>query len=259
MELKVNAKWILSGEHAVIRGGYAVSFPASDYYLILKDTNSANHNIELEGIINHVKRYLDINYDIKCNFEIISNIPISCGFGSSAALSVAISKWFEANGLCNDALTLALHLENLFHKNSSGLDIYSVFYGKPIIYKKNEKIKILKTDWKPHFELAIVDSEKSTFECVSQVENFISKSEKIGNKVDENMNLASLNCIKAINNKDIDLLAKGINQACECFSIWGLITNQARLKMEEFYKNGAIAAKPIGSGCGGGILALYRK
>jgi mevalonate kinase len=93
---RVGAKWILVGEHSVLRGGAAIAFPCSDFSLELKyepGPTSLDPGIrrllDLLGGPNHVSGDLQIR----------STIPQGAGLGSSAALSVALTRWAIAQGL----------------------------------------------------------------------------------------------------------------------------------------------------------------
>ena len=258
MNFKVNAKWILAGEHTVIRGGQAISFPLPKYSMQISEKNSIDQTDPvILDVIKYIERKLKIDVLNLCSFSINSNIPKGCGFGSSAALSVCISKWLYSKGACHDALKLALDIENLFHKNSSGLDVYSVYYNQPMIYARKTGMHLLETSWQPDFRFAIVDSEKNTIDCVNQVGSIWEKFPSYAENVDSDMQNAVSKCINALSKMDINELAEGMKLACNCFANWGLITEKVQYQIDAFYKNGALAAKPIGSGGGGGIVALF--
>lgn len=266
MNLSANGKWILAGEHTVTRGGLAVSFPDESFSMTLKSQkyegqlliNSQQEYVDkFEKIFIEAKRLLQVPYSLDSSFSIESDIPVSCGFGSSAAVCVLLARWFVERGLCDDPLSLALSLEKTFHKNSSGIDIYSVFYKRPLAFSKKNGIKFLECAWFPNFKIHLVKSELTTFQCIEKVEKIFIENPQLGKEIDDKMQSATEKCLVALRDENIQLLAEGINIAANCFKEWGLITEHAIQKIDELKQNGAIAVKPIGSGGGGGILALY--
>jgi mevalonate kinase len=56
----------------------------------------------------------------------------------------------------------------------------------------------------------------------------------------------------------IDLLAKSINMAAQCFKQWGLVSKSLDEHMDKLRQAGAIAVKPTGSGGGGYVVSLWR-
>lgn len=271
MQLKANSKCILSGEHAVIRGAKAIAFPVNYYEMSL----SVSHNelsrkpyIEIHDrfkenfikIINFINIKFNLDILSEYSLKIESNIPVSCGFGSSAALSVLISKFMAKTYDIENDINLAIEIENLLHGKSSGLDVYAIYFGEPIIFQIVDNkflYEFIKPTFKPKFKIFMVDSEKTTKECISIVNKLIKEDFIYARKLDSQMNIATNKCIEGLKNSNINVLADGINLALKCFDNWGLIPQSMKSKISEIYKNGAIACKPIGSGGGGGILALF--
>ncbi len=269
MKFKVNAKFILSGEHAVIRGAKAIAFPATNYEMKLfasKRQENKRYPMPVEfknnfeDIIKFVNSKFNLDILSEYSFRVESDIPVSCGFGSSAAISVLISKFISQTYNIKNEIDLAIEIENLLHGKSSGLDVYAIYFNKPIIFQIIEKqcfYEFIEPAFTPKFRIFMVDSEKNTRECISLVNTLLSTNFSSAKKLDSQMNLATNKCIYGIRNGDITMLADGINLAAKCFDNWGLITQKMKSKILEIYRNGAIACKPIGSGGGGGILALF--
>ena len=269
MQFKVNAKFILSGEHAVIRGAKAIAFPATNYEMKLivsrqKETLHYSMPVKFKNNIENIIKFANskFNLDIlsEYSFKVESNIPVSCGFGSSAAISVLISKFISQTYNIENEIDLAIEIENLLHGKSSGLDVYAIYYNKPIIFQiigTQCFYEFIEPAFTPKFRIFMVDSEKTTRECISLVNTLFSTNLNSAKRLDSQMNLATNKCIYGIQNNDILTLADGINLAARCFDDWGLITPKMKSKILEIYRNGAIACKPIGSGGGGGILALF--
>lgn len=77
-------------------------------------------------------------------FHLHSTIPVGAGMGASAALCVAMSRWFCAQKMvdpsqCND---FAKELEHLFHGKSSGLDVAGVATEVGLYFKEGTSIPL---------------------------------------------------------------------------------------------------------------------
>ena len=110
-----NGKVILFGEYAVLSGipGYAVALKDFTLSVSVPDT------LETEGL----SSLLSI-------VTIESNIPQGSGLGSSAALSVALTRAFKGEKDCDaDLFHKAKLFEDELHGGSSGIDTFTVFSG----------------------------------------------------------------------------------------------------------------------------------
>ena len=67
---------------------------------------------------------------------IVNRLPCGAGLGASAALCVALARWLEARGLVSSGAIheFARQLENLFHGESSGLDIAVALRERPVMF-----------------------------------------------------------------------------------------------------------------------------
>lgn len=256
--IKTCSKWILAGEHTVIRGGAAIAFPCFDFQMSLRSSPCDHFIIQGDysgSLADKIEEY--IGSKINAKLLVSSTIPQSCGFGSSAALSVSLAKWIVSNGYFKNVFDLALYIENIFHKNGSGLDVHVILNERPILYSHKTGVQFIMTNWHPKIKMVIVKSEHSTKHCIQQVEDLLSKNVDEGRAVDNMMMTATRLCLDAINSKDIMLLAEGINLADSCFHRWGLYTKSMLDMSYKLRADGALAVKPLGGGLGGGMLALF--
>ena len=114
------------------------------------------------------------------SLQVISDLPLGSGMGSSAATAVAIlqalSRSMEQRIDPEICYGLALELENFQHGHSSGADPYVAVYGGLIRFQKDIKPTRLPT---PDSVFHLVDTgppETTTGECVDFVRRTIGKN-----------------------------------------------------------------------------------
>jgi mevalonate kinase len=267
--MKSHAKWILSGEHSVVRGGKAIAFPLRNYtnsitfdkntdFSIVTDHESLKKTIF--SLLKRASKFLKIPLEkISGRIGVTSNIPLKAGLGSSAAICANIANLFRHCGLCDDAAQLARHLEDKFHQKSSGLDIAVAIENKPVIFEKNKIVEFLKPKFWPHFVLSYSGEKSLTSNCAEIVGKVFLKDENFARELDKQMDLASNLCEDAMKTANFDELKEGVSLSNEVFQRWGLSTPSTSLHIKKLLSGGAAAAKPIGSGLGGYILSLWRE
>ncbi|MDR2723825.1 MAG: hypothetical protein LBB25_01290 [Holosporaceae bacterium] len=262
-----HAKWILSGEHAVVRGGKAIAFPLRCYANSIafeKGDNisiTANSEYSPKTIFSLVEKaceFLDVPLkEISGYISLKSSIPMKVGLGSSAAICVNIANLFGYYGFCEDILKLARYLEDKFHQKSSGLDVAVVLSDKPIIFSENKIIEFLKPSFWPPMILTYSGKKSVTSDCVNIIKETFRKNEKLALELDDQMNLSSNLCEDALKNSNFHKLRDGIRLGNEVFQRWGLCDSFLFFHMKKLLAAGAVAVKPIGSGLGGYILSLW--
>ncbi len=115
------------------------------------------------------------------NFKIESTIPIGCGMGSSASVSLcvlqALSSHLNLSSNNSDLFQFALRCEQLRHGHSSGLDPYVCLHGGLVKYSMVERTTSLIPEI--HFFLVLTGKPlSSTGECVMNVKKTV-KNPKI--------------------------------------------------------------------------------
>lgn len=157
------AKVILSGEHGVVYGkpALATAITLRLYAHIWEEGKPQPQISSLSGnlpslrkkippeavdhVIHIVQDYLKqkkhrIN-SASFAFDVVSEIPLGRGLGSSSALSVAavaaLSEWYTGEQFPHEVLnTLAYKVEKFFHTTPSGIDNSVSCYGGLVYYRK---------------------------------------------------------------------------------------------------------------------------
>ena len=264
-------KWILSGEHSVLRGGSIVLFPiyrmqlevqyedAKEFHCCFGKGFSSSQSDIFKEVIK--KAFSKVGQKKQGVFHLHSNIPLGCGLGSSAAFCLSVSQIFFKQSWIQDVLGFAMELENFFHQESSGADVLVSFHKKPLIFKVEEPIKELHLSWKPHLYLYNTQYPSSTRDCVNQVTRFVKKFPKESRLIDQQMSESVNLAIQALTSKSenhLEYLRESINKAYYCFKKWNLLKN-LESKVCELKDQGALAVKPTGAGQGGVLLSLWKK
>lgn len=278
VHIETTGKWILAGEHAVLRGCGALVFPLESKKFILdyeaKDqdfeahfsgSTGADYQILFYGLVDRVLEILKIpRKQLLGVVKINSELPLGSGLGASAALCVAVVRWLNAMGYVaeNDLHELSRSLENVFHGESSGVDVAVALYGKPLFFQRNAEMRLLDITWKPNLYLSYCGQRGLTQQCVEKVKNWIDKNPR--NNVDQEMAAAVDLAMQVLLKNDGQStsvstgLISAINQAAHCFHQWGLDDGLVREEMDLLRDHGALAVKPTGSGGGGFILSYWQ-
>ena len=276
-ETRVPGKWILTGEHAVIRGASAIAIPHPQLGLTLRyvanENSSHGFKVLNESVCPIVKETFDIAgvkapTSGKLWFE--SSIPVGAGLGSSAALCVALTQWVSGPaGLPrNKFIDFATRLENYFHGLSSGLDIAVVSASEALQFIRGKgltpRITPIGLKSLPRFTFHDTGMRAKTSSCVAQVESYLLANPAAGIRADARMNDASDLAIEGLKLFDSGLhrsglqrIAEAMDKAHECFLEWQLVPQSVIELREKILSEGALAAKLTGAGGGGMLIALW--
>jgi mevalonate kinase len=270
-------KWILAGEHAVLRGSPALVFPLKNYSmrwvfaegpqdltLTLQGAHGEELSLVIWGLIeNALLKVGRQRHDLLGHLQISNDLTLGAGLGASAALCVGVAKIFAHKGWvdANRVYEFARDLEGLFHGQSSGVDIAVSLEGVPLkFHRGGDRVK-LTNQWSPHFYLSYSGKRGVTSECVRAVMKMFEQgphlAEKIDNQMREAVRLAEV-ALQSDADEGFDALARAIDQARDCFYQWGLCDGVVDQHMQMLTAAGAYAVKPTGSGGGGYILSLWK-
>lgn len=270
-------KWILAGEHAVLRGSSALVFPLPSARLHFAFFPNQQDQIDLElsgvagaeldllfwGVLEKACGLTQVRRsDLHGKVAIRNDIPVGAGLGASAAFCVAIARWFEGQGAITADKTeeFARELENLFHGESSGVDIAVAFHERPLKFTRGKEKEQLDLAWTPLCFLSYSGQRGVTRECVEKVKGLAATDPTRGAALDEQMKQAVSLAEKALQAPQeigFELLKGAIETANRCFEGWGLVEGRPDRAAKALRSAGAIAVKPTGSGGGGYLLSLW--
>ncbi|WP_413561189.1 mevalonate kinase [Bdellovibrio sp. HCB209] len=271
-------KWILMGDHAVIRGYPSLVFPIPSRTLELKYTPGdkplaldlvGEHGHELQLLFWGVlERALQLKNISRPNFtgtlRMESSLPVGAGMGASAALCVALTRWLGHLGYVQESeyFDFARSLEDLFHGESSGIDISVALSGEGLRFVRNGERKQVVPKWKPRWYISYSGKRGVTVDAVNKVKDLLAKQPPHGQQIDLQMAKAVESAHEALmmdEEQGRKVLAAAIDMGAECFEKWGLNEGAPANHIQWLRSQGAIAVKPTGSGGGGYVISLWDK
>jgi mevalonate kinase len=280
----VPGKWVLAGEHTVLRGGRAIALPHPDFSLKL-DYRPAEGNLEIEPdlgspvmheLLRIAREWLakrGVRMDLpQGSVRIRSTIPFGAGLGSSAALSVATARWVLAAHSLDRSLEreLAREMENHFHGKSSGMDVATVSIAQPILFSMRNGAVELGLQHLPRFEFFDTGLRASTKDCIAKVDALRTDDPKRGEVLDREMGEATAEILEGLRAYDeavdrkaraaeklaLGCIERGMERAASAFDSWGLVPEEVGEKIRAIRARGFRAPRITGAGGGGFIVAM---
>ena len=271
-----HGKWILAGEHAILRGCPAIVCPITSKSLRLSyQPSDADCKAKFSGDFSDDAHLLfwsvleqgleTVNVplsELGGKFALHNDIPVGAGLGASAALCAALARWFAWKDFIEDqgVFNFAKQLEDLFHGKSSGVDIAGALTTTPLIYQSDGSQQTIELAWQPQWSLSYCDQIGLTSHCVKKVNELIARDPNLGKRIDQAMQTSVVQAVSALQKpitQGLPELAAAINQAHVCFRQWGLTGGKVEQHINQLLETGALAAKPTGSGDGGYVLSLW--
>ncbi len=257
-------KVILFGEHAVVHGEPGIALPVQELSTIVSIEESSALKYSTESDLDLVQKknlrklinFLFRKFNLKSlNIKIDSSIPIGCGLGSSASLSISLIRGInELNLLKLDKSKIndiALECEKLFHGSPSGIDNTVINYEKPIFFLngKHEFIRLGK-----QIKILIVNSgiSANTKDAVNQVKK---EYETKKNILKEIGNIA-IDGKKELEKGNLKEIGKLMIKNHELLTKLGVSTREIDIIVKKALDAGAYGAKLSGKGLGGCVIIL---
>ncbi|WP_413294254.1 mevalonate kinase [Bdellovibrio sp. HCB185ZH] len=271
-------KWILAGEHSVIRGYPSLVFPIPSRTLEL-EYKAGDHPLQLElrgdhgqelqlliwGVLERAFQLKGISrQNLTGTLYMDSSLPVGAGMGASAALCVALTRWLGHLGYVQESeyFDFARNLEDLFHGESSGIDIAVALSGEGLRFVRNGERKQITPKWKPRWYISYSGKRGVTVDAVNKVKDLLAKQPPTGQQIDLNMAKAVETAQQALmmdEEQGRKALVQAIEMGADCFERWGLNDGAPANHIQWLRDQGAIAVKPTGSGGGGYVISLWDK
>lgn len=275
------AKLIISGEYSILYGEPALITPIG-LYMQVKISQIQNRIIEIrlcdlgtqvhfdiasitnfnkgETALSHEEKVLMLmqvffstyNISLKSGIRISvsSEIPIGSGFGSSAALIIALlralHKFFHIPVVDHVFLEIAHEIEHLYHGKSSGVDIYACYYDKALLCNiDGNGLHYEELQTKHNFKYLITGKpECTTADCVAYVKKHFKASDTIWRTMGDITHALKF----ALRNNDITEARFLIKENHKCLVTLNVVPKAIQELITQIEENNGVAAKICGAG-----------
>jgi mevalonate kinase len=272
---RTHGKIILIGEHAVVYGTRAIAIPffnttceVSVYQSDDIEINSILYSGKLENAPLSMESVISLINELTKNlklpnlmYNIDSNIPISSGMGSSAAVASGIvAAVYDYSNIEMSSATRFHWIqfsERIAHGNPSGIDALTTTNDNGWLFQKG--FEPIKFDAKLNGFLIVGQTGKigNTKEAVSAVKRIIEEENKMYliEEISKEVDIAYFAYI----NQDIKSVSDAMNNAQNILRILNVSSKEIDEMVDDAMLHGALAAKLTGGGRGGTVIALTEK
>jgi len=270
-------KVILLGEHAVVygapalagalqRGVRAVGIPSTDTRLQLPKGLKARMRAQLNEAFEAAAEATG-RPAIKVALE--SDLPISMGLGSSAALSVAVSRLLlRAAGRRDDARSVsgvALQMEQRFHGTPSGVDHACSVAGGLISYRRRPgaasgRAQRLAVHSPLHLAVLLVGERSPTRTTVASLRERKARWPERYERLFREIGRTAVDGHRALAEDDLAGLGDAMNVNHGLLVALGLSSASLDAAVHGLRAQGALGAKLTGAGGdGGAVIGLFER
>jgi mevalonate kinase len=271
-ETFVPGKWVLTGEHAVLRGAAAIALPHPEYGLRFQAEMAPESHFEPETMEPVLQKLFSLSAELlgrsdvpSVGIRVHNAIPLGAGLGSSAALCVAVTRFLSAQGWINREKIAehATRLEDHFHGKSSGMDVAATHAGRPILFTRGQAPEPLELSELPTFTFHDTGLRMETKKCIAQVQELRERDPVRAEILDQRMCDAGAQALQGLKSfargeheAGLALLSQAMSDGQSCFEEWGLMPESAVALKRKLLDDGARAVKLTGAGGGGYLVAL---
>jgi len=283
------AKVILFGEHFVVFGepavvlaidkrAYATAQLRKDERIYIKSVDlrvsgtfkgkrfetekgGSEARIKLEPVKNAVQQVLErAERKTGVNVSINSDIPVSAGLGSSAAVAtstiLAVSNLLGIDLSRDQIFYMAYESERLVHGTPSGIDPAIATYGGTLQFQKGKDFAALNIETNIPLVIGNTKVERSTGELVAKVRRMTEHYPIISNLIIRTGGKIALDAVEALRRGNFQTVGElmNINHALLC--ALGVSHESLERLVYAARKGGALGAKLTGGGGGGCMIAM---
>ncbi len=280
---KAPGKIILFGEHAVVYGQPAIAIPVMDVNATVRVTPILNAELgkvrvqaseigldelledlpeenPLGAAIRITLHEITPNHTPAFEIQIDSNIPISAGMGSGAAVTVAIIRALSAflgRPLPNKRISkLAYEVEKLHHGNPSGIDNTVVTFQKPVYFQREEPIQTLSISHPTHWVIADTGEKTPTRETVAAVRALYDGAPQVYEEIFAEIGSIVRVARQALSVGDLPFLGQLLDKNQQFLRDLQVSSPKLENLISAAREAGAVGAKLSGGGRGGNMIAL---
>ena len=275
---KSHGKLILLGEHVVVYGRTAIAYPLNTLTVHAQaKLGSGVHEIEspydagpvltTAAITAAPHKAIEMSLalvkqkDKILRIKLHSDLPMSRGLGSSAAVAAAIAgaicDLFKHQVSAQQKYEIVQAAEQIAHGKSSGLDASAICAGEAIVFQDG-KFTNLKTNLEAYFIIADTGIHGLTRKAVSDVRTFYEADPKTVNALLDKAEVLTQDALTKLATGDEKGLGELMFSAHTILQQLGVSHPQLDKLVNSAKAHGALGAKLTGGGQGGCIVALTK-
>jgi mevalonate kinase len=280
---KAPGKIILFGEHAVVYGHPAIAIPVAKVKAaahVFPDFESRTGEIHIQAgdidmdtflseldpqhplaaAVNLTLAELQLEHIPAFQIQISSNIPISAGMGSGAAISAAIIRGistFLGRPLPDSTVsTLTYEVEKIHHGNPSGIDNNVITYNKPVFYQKKQPLEFLQIEKETHWVIGDTGEKTPTLVTVSDLGKRHAENPQFYDEIFQKIGGIAQGARHSLIEGDIKTLGRLLNENQTLLRQLDLSCASLDRLTQAALNAGAEGAKLSGGGRGGNMIAV---